>query len=62
MIRATKAQLYYVETLMELGAAWVDKYSLTISTADKYIKEHKILLDMEIIGDLRPEDLNIPNH
>ena len=54
MIRATKAQLYYVDTLLALGAEPVDKYSLTISTANSYIKRNRILLDMDVVGDLRP--------
>jgi len=62
MLRATKAQLNYVNTLISLGAEPVDKYSLTISTANAYIKRNRMLLDMDVIVDLRPEDLDIPNH
>lgn len=62
MIRATRAQINYVHWLHMLGAPKVDQYTLTISTANAYIKEYKIIGDYDLIGDLRPEELGIPNH
>ena len=62
MVRATKAQIRFVEDLMLMGADYVDKHDLTIASADAYIKSNKIIADYNAIGDLRPEDLNVFNH